>query len=57
MLILSRRDKEVILIGDDIKIIFIECKRRNVKVGIIAPKSIVIRREEVPEIPKEKKDD
>ena len=47
MLILTRKPGESITIGDDIKIQVIEIKGKQARLGIDAPKSYVIHREEV----------
>ena len=47
MLILTRKPGESITIGDDIKIQVIEIKGKQVRLGIDAPKSYIIHREEV----------
>ena len=47
MLILTRKPGESITIGDDIKIQVIEIKGKQVRLGIEAPKSYMIHREEV----------
>ncbi len=47
MLILTRKPGESITIGDDIKIQVIEIKGKQVRLGIDAPKSYVIHREEI----------
>ena len=47
MLILTRKLGESIQIGDDIKISFLEVKGRQVKIGIEAPGSVTVHREEV----------
>jgi len=47
MLVLSRREKEAIIIDGNIKIVVIEMKGNKVKIGIEAPKHVVIDREEV----------
>lgn len=47
MLILTRKPSESITIGDDIKIQVIEIKGKQVRLGIDAPKSYTIHREEV----------
>ena len=47
MLILTRKPGESITIGDDIKIQVIEIKGKQVRIGIDAPKSYIIHREEV----------
>lgn len=47
MLVLTRRLGEAITIGDDIKIIIVEVDGKQVKVGIDAPRTIQIYREEI----------
>lgn len=47
MLILTRRLGEVICIDDHIKIAVLSIKGSNVRVGIDAPKSVAILREEI----------
>ena len=47
MLILSRRVNEKIVIGDDIVISVVEVRGDQVKLGIEAPQSVKVFREEV----------
>ncbi len=47
MLVLSRRLGEVIYIGDDIIITLVDIDNGKVRLGIDAPRSIVIERSEV----------
>ena len=47
MLILTRRDGESINIGDDIKIVVLGIHNGYAKIGISAPKSVPVFREEV----------
>jgi carbon storage regulator len=47
MLVLTRRLGEAVTIGDDIKIIVVEIDGKQVKIGIDAPRSIDIYREEI----------
>ncbi len=47
MLILTRKSGESITIGDDIKITVVEVKGKQVRIGIDAPRSYMIHREEV----------
>jgi len=47
MLILSRRLNEKIVIGDDIVISVVEVRGDQVKLGILAPRSVKVFREEV----------
>lgn len=49
MLVLSRRKEEQIRIGDDIVITVVEIRGDKVRLGIDAPKSIRIDREEIRE--------
>lgn len=47
MLVLTRKVGESIKINDDVKITVIEVKGKNIRLGIEAPKSTKIYREEV----------
>lgn len=47
MLVLSRAENERIMIGDDIAIIVIEIGHGKVKLGIEAPKDVVVHRKEI----------
>ncbi len=47
MLILTRKSGESINIGDDITISIVEVKGKSVRVGVDAPSSMSIHREEV----------
>ncbi len=47
MLILSRKPKQKILISDDIEITIVDVKGDQVKIGINAPSSVKVFREEV----------
>lgn len=47
MLILARKQNESIIIGDQIEISVIDIKGDQVKIGITAPKSIKVYREEI----------
>ena len=47
MLALSRKVNESIIIGNDIEVTILEVKGDQVKIGINAPKSIPVYREEV----------
>ena len=46
MLILTRKSGESITIGDDVKITVVEVKGKQVRIGIDAPRSYMIHREE-----------
>jgi len=47
MLVLTRKLGESIRIGDDIKITIVELDGRFAKIGIDAPRSVIVHREEV----------
>lgn len=47
MLILSRKINEKIMIGEDISLTIIEIRGDQVKVGVEAPKSVKVFRQEV----------
>lgn len=47
MLILTRKNGESIRIGDDIIIKVVELDNRHVKLGIEAPRSVSVNREEI----------
>lgn len=47
MLVLSRCEQESIMIGDDIKIMVVHIRGGMVKLGIEAPRSVAVHREEV----------
>jgi len=49
VLILTRRKGEILCIGDDITVVVIDTDRGNVKIGISAPKGVVVDRSEVRE--------
>ncbi|MBM7557469.1 carbon storage regulator CsrA [Halanaerobacter jeridensis] len=53
MLVLTRKEEESIMIGDDIKIMVLEDSGGQVKLGIEAPRDIDIYREEIYEQIKE----
>lgn len=57
MLVLSRHKEESIIIGDDVKVTIIDVRGDKVRLGIDAPRSISVHREEIYElIQKEKKE-
>ena len=47
MLVLTRKEGEGIIIGEDIKISVIELKGGGVRIGIDAPREIKVHRQEV----------
>ena len=47
MLILTRRQQESLRIGDDITVTILGVKGHQVRVGIEAPKTVVVHREEI----------
>jgi len=47
MLILTRKPGESIIIGDDIKITFLDTKGSQLRIGIQAPKHLMVHREEI----------
>ena len=49
MLVLSRKRHEVILVGTDIEITLVDIRGDKVRLGITAPKEVMINRKEVQE--------
>ena len=47
MLILTRKNKEIIVIGDDIELHVMEILPDRVKIGIKAPDNVAVHRKEV----------
>ena len=47
MLILTRRVGEALMVGDDTKIVVLGVKGSQIRLGIDAPKDIVVHREEI----------
>jgi carbon storage regulator len=48
MLVLSRKQRQRIVIGDNIIIEVVRISGDQVRIGIDAPKDVLVRREEVP---------
>jgi carbon storage regulator len=53
MLVLTRKVGETILIGDNIRVKVLEVKGGQVRIGIEAPESINILRENIAKIPRD----
>lgn len=47
MLVLTRRVGEKLMIGDDIQVIVLGVKGNQVRMGVLAPKSVAVHREEI----------
>lgn len=47
MLVLSRKKNESIVINDDIQIVVVEIRGDKVRLGVKAPRSVPVHREEV----------
>ena len=47
MLILTRRIGEQLCIGDDIKVVVLGVKGNQVRIGIEAPRSVAVHRQEI----------
>ena len=47
MLVLTRRENESIMIGDDIEVKLLDVKDKQVKLGIVAPRHVNVHRREV----------
>ena len=47
MLVLTRKEDESIMIGDDIEVKVLDLKDNQVKIGIVAPRSVAVHRREV----------
>jgi len=47
MLVLSRKRDETIVIGDDIRITIVDIRGEKVRLGIDAPASVTVHRQEV----------
>ena len=47
MLVLTRKVREEILIGPDIRIVLVSIKGQQARIGIVAPKDITVLRKEL----------
>ncbi len=47
MLVLARRKEQSIMIGDDIEVVIVDISNEQVKLGIVAPRSVTVHRREV----------
>ncbi len=47
MLVLTRKENQSIMIGDDIEVKVLDLKDTQVKIGIVAPQSVAVHRREV----------
>lgn len=47
MLVLTRRIGETLCIGDDVKVTVLGVKGNQVRLGVKAPKDVVVHREEI----------
>jgi carbon storage regulator len=47
MLILTRRLTETVVIGDCVTVTILEIKRGRVRIGVNAPRNVVVEREEI----------
>ena len=47
MLILTRREGEALMVGDDTKIVVLGVKGSQIRLGINAPKDVKVHREEI----------
>lgn len=47
MLVLTRKENESIMIGNDIEVKVLDLKDNQVKIGIVAPRAVAVHRREV----------
>ena len=47
MLVLTRKEDQSIMIGDEIEVKLLDIKENQVKIGVVAPKTIAVHRKEV----------
>lgn len=49
MLVLSRKNNEEIIIGENIRVVVVEIRGEKVKLGIVAPRDVSVHRKEIAE--------
>ena len=47
MLVLTRKEDESIMIGDEIEVKVLDLRENQVKIGIVAPREVAVHRREV----------
>ena len=47
MLVLTRKENESIMIGDDVEVKILDIKDTQIKIGIVAPRAVPVHRREV----------
>ncbi len=47
MLVLTRKEDQSIMIGDEIEVKLLDIKENQVKIGVVAPKNVAVHRKEV----------
>ncbi len=47
MLVLTRKENESIMIGNDIEVKVLDLKDNQVKIGVVAPRAVAVHRREV----------
>ena len=47
MLVLTRRPGESIMIGNEVKVTVLEVRNEQVRIGVAAPRSVQVHREEI----------
>jgi carbon storage regulator len=46
MLLLTRRENECLIIGDDIRVTIVRVQADKIRIGVEAPKDVVVQRQE-----------
>ena len=47
MLVLTRKEDQSIMIGDEIEVKILDIKENQVKIGLVAPREVAVHRQEV----------